>query len=57
MFIFVLLPPEEVMDICIEVNKKGDADFELGKDDFVPHNSLCMAVVEEEKSTKGWTTC
>jgi len=46
----VLLPPDDVMDICIEVNKKiKDKLFVLKKDDFVPHNSLCIGVVEEKK--------
>ena len=46
----VLLPPEEVMDICIEVNKEiKDKLFTLQKKDFIPHNSLCIGIIKEEK--------
>ena len=48
----VLLPPEEIIDICIEINKKAKTNVPLGKNDFVPHNSLCIAVTEEENIRK-----
>lgn len=49
----VLLPPEEIMDFCIEINKgaaeKGQDKGPLGKEDFIPHISLAMGCMEEEK--------
>ena len=46
----VLLPSEEVMDICIEVNKEiKDKLFTLQKEDFIPHNSLCIGVIDEKR--------
>lgn len=49
----VLLPPEEVMDICIEVNKGvKDKLFVMSKKDFIPHNSLCMGVIDENELPK-----
>lgn len=48
----VLLPPENVMEEVIQLNEKfgGDAsdNFKLGKHDYIPHISLCMAIIEDE---------
>jgi hypothetical protein len=43
----VLLPPEEIMDYVIEINKTEVSKGELNKIDFLPHISLAMGVVEE----------
>jgi 2'-5' RNA ligase len=52
----VLLLPEEVKNLCISINNKanvkGDADAPLGKDDFIPHLSLCIAVIDEKNYHK-----
>jgi 2'-5' RNA ligase len=44
----VLLPPEEIMDLVISINKSSNQVIPLGKEDYIPHNSLCIAVAEEE---------
>lgn len=52
----VLLPPEEIMDLLIEINKKeaekGNAKQLMGKDDFIPHLSLNMGCVNQEDLPK-----
>ena len=52
----VLLPPEEIMDLCIAINKKcaaeGKAKALLGKKDFIPHLSLGIGCVEEKDLPK-----
>jgi len=49
----VLLPPENIMDKAIEINKQfADDPIELNKENCLPHISLCMGVVEEENLTK-----
>ncbi|MBW3019766.1 2'-5' RNA ligase family protein [Candidatus Woesearchaeota archaeon] len=49
----VLLPPEEIMDLCIEVNekafKKGKGRHKLNKVNCVPHISLTMGCVYDDK--------
>ncbi|MFH1598620.1 MAG: hypothetical protein ABIB97_06200 [Patescibacteria group bacterium] len=46
-----LLPPDEVMDICIEINRAPNAlsFFKLNKQDSIPHISLAMGVIDEEQ--------
>jgi len=49
----VLLPPENIMDKAIEINKKfADDPIELNKENCFPHISLCMGVMEEENLPK-----
>lgn len=44
----VLLPPEEIMDKAIEINKTLTNDpIKLNKENCLPHISLCMGVVDE----------
>ena len=45
----VLLPPEEVMGEAIRINKKLGPEIKLNKENCVPHISLCMGILEEEK--------
>ena len=45
----VLLPSEEVMDICIEVSKKFKPRSRLNKINCLPHISLAMGVIEEKQ--------
>src|SRR3989338_2430371 len=48
----VLLPPEEIMDLCVGINQKaaqkGLAHFILGKEDYIPHISLAVGCIEEK---------
>jgi len=49
----VLLPPENIMDKAIEINKQfADDPIELNKENCFPHISLCMGVLEEENLPK-----
>ena len=49
----VLLPPENIMDKAIEINKQfADDPIELNKENCLPHISLCMGVLEEENLSK-----
>jgi hypothetical protein len=48
----VLLPPEEIMDYVIEINKTEVSKGELNKTDFLPHISLAMGVIEESNLEK-----
>ena len=49
----VLLPPKNIMDKAIEINKKfADDPIELNKENCLPHISLCMGVLEEENLPK-----
>ena len=49
----VLLPPENIMDLSIKLNNQAFLDnkavVKLDKKDFLPHISLLMGVIEEEK--------
>ena len=48
----VLLPPEEIMDKAIEVNKQlinyPNNKIILNKENCLPHITLCMGVIDEE---------
>ena len=44
-----LLPPENIMDIAIELNQKSDPYCELNKVDNFPHITLAMGVIDEEQ--------
>lgn len=52
----VLLPPDEIMDLCISINReeaaKGNSKKELGLNDFIPHLSLAMGCVQTENLSK-----
>ncbi len=48
----VLLLPEEIIDLCIEINRKFKRNIDLGKKDFIPHISLGMACVDEKDLEK-----
>ncbi len=49
----VLLPPEKIMDICIDINKKDPNAFsKLNKEDNLPHITLVMGIVDSEELTK-----
>ena len=52
----VLLPPEEVMDLVLQVNRKavqqGTASIELSKDTRIPHISLLMGVLDTKNLPK-----
>jgi hypothetical protein len=52
----VLLPPEEVMDIVLGVNKRavirGDTTIELNKTERIPHLSLLMGVLNSNDLSK-----
>ncbi|MFH1506443.1 MAG: hypothetical protein ABIE94_05660 [archaeon] len=49
----VLLPPEEVMDVCIDIHKKAAKTYSgLNKKDYFSHISLVMAVVDEKDLPK-----
>jgi len=52
----VLLPPDEIMDLCIKINReeaaKGNAKKELGRNDFIPHLSLVVGCVQRENFSK-----
>jgi hypothetical protein len=47
----VLIPPEETLDLLIEINRKevekGNAKSLMGKTDFIPHLSLCMGCIDK----------
>jgi len=49
----VMLPPENIMELAIEENKKllesGIDDIILDKEKCMPHNSLVMAAIDDEK--------
>jgi len=49
----VLLPSEEMMNKAIEINKELLKDYEgkiiLDKEKCLPHISLCMGCIEEDK--------
>lgn len=49
----VLLLTEEIMDLCIAINresfKHGKGRFLMSKEDFVPHISLTLGCIDEEK--------
>jgi len=49
-----LLPPEEIMDICIKINQADNSQpfISLAKDDWRPHLSLAMAAVEKNDISK-----
>jgi 2'-5' RNA ligase len=48
----VLLPPEEIMDLSLEINKRaveeGNDLVKLDKEKCIPHMTLCMGAVDEE---------
>ena len=52
----VLLPPQEIMDLIIDINKKAakkcQARGPLAKDDFYPHISLAMGTIKEKDLLK-----
>jgi len=52
----VLLPPENIMDLAIQINKteaeKGNSKGELNKVDFFPHLSLAMGIIKKEDFDK-----
>ncbi|HEU4914250.1 MAG TPA: 2'-5' RNA ligase family protein [Candidatus Saccharimonadales bacterium] len=53
----VLLPPKEVASKAISISRKlaetsGNRTVVLGKQDYLPHVSLCMGVVKEEDLPK-----
>ena len=49
----VLLPPENIMDKAIEINKQfADDPIELNKENCLPHISLCMGVLEDKNLPK-----
>lgn len=47
----ILLLPKEINELCIDINnsgfKQGETDIRLGTDDFLPHISLVMGIIEE----------
>ena len=48
----VLLPPKEIMDLCIETNKKlvqKDKRIDLNAEDCLPHISVCIGVIDESQ--------
>jgi len=49
----VLLLSEEITDLCIAINKEsfkhGKGRFLMSKEDFVPHISLTLGCIDEEK--------
>jgi len=49
----VLLPPENIMDLCIKINresfKHGKGRFLMSLVDFVPHISLTLGCINKEK--------
>jgi 2'-5' RNA ligase len=49
----VLLPPEEIMDQAIEINKKlKDDPIQLNKKNCLPHISLCMGLMDQKDFEK-----
>ncbi len=52
----VILPPDDIMDICIDLSKKaherGENKFLRSKTDRLPHISLLMGYLHEENKTK-----
>ena len=48
----VLLPPKEIMDLVISINRaafeRGKGRFKMSESDFVPHISLTIACINEE---------
>jgi len=49
----VLLPPEDIMDKAIDINKHlADDPIQLDKENCLPHVSLCMGVVDEKNLPK-----
>lgn len=52
----VLLPPDEIMDLALQINQraveKGEAGIKLDKNNRIPHLSLLMGVIDEEDLTK-----
>lgn len=51
-----IIPPEEVIDKCIVLNKslinKSSTYFELGKEDYLPHITLAMGSIKLEDVSK-----
>ena len=43
-----LLLPEEIENICIEINQKSKKIRPLQKDDYLPHITLAMGIVDEK---------
>jgi 2'-5' RNA ligase len=51
--IVVLLPPEDIMDLCIDINQKSSDTFsKLNKTDNLPHITLAMGVADENDLEK-----
>lgn len=52
----VLLPPDEVMDVCIELSnkafKRGEAKFKKSKTERIPHISVLMGCAESSDYKK-----
>ena len=48
----VLLPPEEIMDLSLEINKRaveeGNDLVKLDKENCLPHITLCMGAIDEK---------
>lgn len=44
-----LLLPKEVEDLCIEINKRCERVRPLGKDDYRPHITLAMGIIDEKE--------
>ena len=47
-----LLPPENIMDVCIELNRKFNPTSNLNKIDNFPHITLAMGVINKEDIPK-----
>lgn len=45
----VILPPENIMDISIELNRKFESLSRLNKENNLPHITLAMGVIEESE--------
>jgi len=44
-----LLLPEEIEDLCIDINKKNEKIRPLGKNDYRPHITLAMGIIDERE--------
>lgn len=44
-----LLPPEDIMDLAIELNRKFESLSKLNKENNLPHITLAMGVIDESE--------
>lgn len=43
-----LLPPDEIMDLAIKINRAHKPEFLLNKQDYLPHITLSQAILKQD---------